>query len=130
MIQITPKTAGNLIIAIAHGKVTGEDYERVLIPAVEGVLMAHPRVRMLYQLASDFDGFTASAIWDDAKLSFAHMSAFEAVAVVTDVHWITDSVRFFAFFLHCPVKAFRNDQILDATEWVATVPAWRSLAAA
>jgi len=127
MMTIAPNSAGNLVIAMAHGKVTGEDYEKILIPAVEAVLMTHKKVRMLYQLAPDFGGFTASAIWDDAKLSLAHMSAFEAVAVVTDVHWITDSVRFFAFFLHCPVKVFGNDQLLDATQWVATVPAWRAL---
>jgi hypothetical protein len=128
MMTIAPSTAGNLLIVTAHGKVTGEDYEKILIPAVEGALMTHKKVRMLYQLAPDFGGFTASAIWDDAKLSLAHMSGFEAVAVVTDVLWITDAVRFFAFFLHCPVKVFPNDQFLDATQWVATVPAWRELA--
>jgi hypothetical protein len=128
MISIAPNLSGNLVIATAHGKVTGEDYERTLIPAIEGVLMLQPKVRLLYQLAPDFEGFTASAIWDDAKLSLAHMSAFEAVAVVTDVLWVSDSVRFFAFFLHCPIKVFRNDQFLDATQWVATVPAWRVLA--
>jgi hypothetical protein len=130
MMTIAPSSAGNLVIATAHGKVTREDYEKILIPAVEAVLMTHKKVRLLYQLAPDFAGFTASAIWDDAKLSLAHISAFEAVAVVTDVHWISDSVRFVAFFLHCPVAVFRNDQLLDAKEWVATVPAWRILAEA
>jgi len=128
MMTISPNTAGNLVIAMAHGKVTGEDYEKILIPAIEGVLMTHKKVRLLYQLAPDFAGFTASALWDDAKLSLGHMSAFEAVAVVTDVPWIIDSVRFFSFFLHCPVKVFRNDQLPEATEWVSTVPAWRVVA--
>jgi hypothetical protein len=127
MIEISSGIPENLLIAVAHGKVTGEDYEKVLIPAIEAILKTHKKVRLLYQLDKDFSGFTAEAMWDDAKLGFGHLTAFEAVAVVTDVHWITDAVKFFGFFLKCPVKAFSNDQLAEARDWAATT-VWRSLA--
>lgn len=126
MMEITSGTPENLVIATGHGKITGDDYERVLIPAIETKFKAHKKIRMLYQLAKDFSGFTAEAIWDDAKIGFAHLTGFEAVAVVTDAQWIRDAVKFFAVFLRCPVKVFTNDELADALTWVATAE-WRSV---
>lgn len=130
MIDITYGIPENLVIVAAHGKVTGSDYEQVLIPAIEAKLKIHKKIRLLYQLGEDFHGFTALAIWDDAKLGLGHLSGFEAVAVVTDVIWITDAVKFFGVFMHCPVRVFGNAALAEARDWVATVPAWRTLAEA
>jgi hypothetical protein len=127
MIDISYGTPENLIIVTARGKVTGEDYERILIPAIETKLKTHRRIRILYILGAEFQGFTFHAMWDDAKLGIAHLSAFEAVAVVTDVLWIADGVKFFGFFLHCAVQVFGNSQMSEALDWVDTVPAWRSV---
>jgi len=127
MIEISSGTPENLVVAVAHGKVTGGDYEQVLIPAIEAKLKTQKKIRFLYQLARDFGGFTAGAVWDDAKLSLGHLTAFEAVAVVTDVPWITDGVKFFAFFLHCPVKAFHNEDLGEAMDWVEHTT-WRTVA--
>ena len=57
MMQLIPDMPANVIGLIASGHITGEDYERVAIPAVEAALKTHERIRMLYQVASDFDGF-------------------------------------------------------------------------
>jgi hypothetical protein len=127
MIEIAGGTLENLVMVTAHGKVTGEDYEKVLIPAIELKLKTHKKIRLLYRLDSDFTGFTAEAIWDDAKLGFGHLTAFEAVAVVTDVHWIVDAVKFFSVFLRCPVKVFGNNQVATAMDWVTTTPSWRTV---
>jgi len=127
MIEISFGTPENLIIAAAHGKVTAEDYDHELIPAIEAKLKTHKKVRMLYHLDRDFTGFTAGAIWDDAKLGLHHATAFEAVAVVTDIHWIAEATNFFAFFIRCPVQVFKNDQLDEAREWVATVH-WLTMA--
>ena len=127
MIDITPGTAGNLVIATAHGKVTGYDYEIVLIPAIEAALKTHKKIRLLYQLGEEFQGFSVEAVWDDAKLGLSHLAAFEALAVVTDVVWIIDAVKFFGLLMRCPVKAFKNSQLAEAREWVTNTPAWRSV---
>ena len=126
MIDIISGIPENLVIAVAHGKVTGDDYEKVLIPAIEAKLKAHKRIRLLYQFGKDFSGFTAEAVWDDAKLGLSHLTAFETIAVVTDVLWITDAVKFLGFFLHCAVQVFSNDQLAEARDWVANTAA-RSL---
>jgi hypothetical protein len=127
MLEISSEILANLVVVVAHGKVTGEDYEKVLIPAIEEKLKTHKKIRLLYQLDKDFSGLTAEAIWDDAKLGFSHLMAFEVVAVVTDIFWIADAVKFFGFFLRCPVKVFKNDELTEARMWVASTPGWKSV---
>ena len=119
MIELLAQYPENVVALAGHGKVTGEDYEKVLIPAVEEKLKSHKKIPMLYQLSGDFSGYTAAAMWDDAKVGIQHLTAFEKIAVVTDVHWVADAVKFFGFFMPCPVRTFTNDKIIEAKEWVS-----------
>lgn len=107
------------VVAIAaQGKVTGEDYEQVLIPAVETALEKHKRIRFLYHLGAGFTGFTAAALWDDARVGIRHLTAFEKVAVVTDVGWIVEAVKVFAILIPCPTRVFDNLQLGEAKAWI------------
>ena len=47
----------NVFGVSAEGKITGEDYEAILIPAVKEKFITHPKLRMLYHLRNTFDGF-------------------------------------------------------------------------
>ena len=116
----------NLIVATAHGKVTAEDYEGVLMPAVEKIIRAKKKVRLLYHLDRDFTGFTPGAIWDDAKLGLGHLNSYDAVAIVTDVLWVRDAALFFGMFFRCPVRVFHNEEMEEARSWVATA-LWRKI---
>ena len=101
----------------ASGQIDAKDYETVLIPAIDSALQK--RIRVLYQLTTDFEGFTTGAMWDDAKLGLAHLRAWERIAVVTDVHWVADATRMFAFLLPGLVKVFSNEEQSDAEKWIA-----------
>jgi SpoIIAA-like len=118
MLEIIPNMPENVLAVNAKGKVTGEDYDRVLIPAVEDKLKGHKKVRVLYQLGPDFSGFTAEAMWDDAKVGIRHITVFEKIAVVSDVDWIAAAVKIFAFVIPCPVKVFNNEELPKAKAWV------------
>lgn len=119
MIEIIADMPEHIVAAVAHGKVTGEDYDKVLIPAIEDKLKSHDKIGCFYQLDRDFVGFTAEAAWDDFKLGVRHLTAFEKIAVVTDVAWVRDSMKFFGLFIPCQVKVFGNDQVAEAKAWIA-----------
>ena len=102
----------------AKGEVTGADYESVLIPAVEEILARRKRIRFLYHLGSEFTGFEAKAMWDDAKVGLQHLSAWERVAVVTDAGWIRTAMKAFGFVIPGSVKVFSNSEIAEARRWV------------
>ena len=118
MLEIMQDMPDNVVAVRASGKVSGKDYDNVLVPAVEGGLRKHGKIRVLYQLSNDFSGFTAGAMFDDAKLGIRHLTEFEKIAVVTDVEWISRAVQLFSFFIPCPVKIFGNNDMSWAKAWL------------
>jgi len=119
MIEIMQGLPENVVAVIASGKVTGEDYDNVIIPAIEDKIKKFGKIRMLYQLGQDFTGFTYEAMWDDAKVGIWHLTAFEKIAVVSDVDWIVDAVKMFKFVIPCPVKIYRNEAFPEAKAWIS-----------
>jgi hypothetical protein len=118
MIELLPGLPDPIVGLLASGQVTAHDYESVVIPAIESKLQAHGTVRVLYQLGPAFSGFTAGAMWDDAKLGLTHLKAWEKIAVVTDSDWMRGAIGIFRFAIPCPVKVFSNGQFADAVEWI------------
>jgi len=118
MITVIPGLPGNVLGFSASGKVTASDYETVLVPAVEAKLQGERKLRLLYHLGADFDGFAAGAMWADAKLGLQDPSAWERIALVTDVEWLRIAAHVFGFAMPGHVRVFSNTELSDATKWV------------
>ena len=57
------------VVAVkAVGRLTREDYEKVLEPLIDDARREGRRLRFLYQVGPEFEGFTPGAAWEDAKL--------------------------------------------------------------
>jgi hypothetical protein len=104
----------------ASGQVNAKDYENVLIPAIEQALGQHQRVRFLYHLTPSFTGFSPGAMWDDMKVGMAHLTAWEKVAVVTDLAWIANATKMFGFAMPGLVKVFGNAEMDEARAWIVS----------
>ena len=105
----------------AVGRVSKEDYDRVMEPLLETARRDGRRLRFLYEIGPEFQGFTPGAAWTDAKLGLSNLQSFEAVAIVTDVGWIRESTRLAAFLMPCPVAVFSVADRLRAIEWLQTL---------
>jgi hypothetical protein len=119
MIELLPNLPSEVVGFIASGRVTANDYESVVFPAIESKLKESGKVRILYHIGPKFSGFTAGAMWDDAKVGLAHLRAWEKIAIVTDVDWIRGAVGIFRFLIPCPVKMFSNSEFAEAKVWIA-----------
>jgi hypothetical protein len=108
----------NVLGVSAEGKITGTDYETVLIPAVEEKLKANKKISMLYQLGNNFTGFDLNAILDDTKLGMKHLSAWNRIALVSDHEMINTFAKFFGYMLTCELHIFKNSELNEAKEWV------------
>jgi len=115
--QMSEGIKNNVVALYAHGMISHQDYERVVIPTVEEKIRLYSKVRFLFVLADDFEGYTAEAMWDDTKIGLQHLTAFEKIAVVTNTVWVKEAVRFFGVFVPCPVKVFPKEEIQSATSW-------------
>ena len=119
MIEIIENLPENVIGFTAKGKVTGEDYENVLVPAVEEKLKKHGKIRLIYHLGDDFESFEAHALWEDAKVGLSHLTSWEKIAVITDKEWIKGATKVFGFLMNCEVKNFNDNQLQEAIEWIS-----------
>ncbi|MBT1070336.1 STAS/SEC14 domain-containing protein [Pelotalea chapellei] len=119
MLKVIEGLPENVVAVDAQGTVTGEDYDNILIPLVENKLKHHKKIRLLYVAGPAFSGLTAEAVWDDARVGAKHWTSFDKIAVVSDVHWFINAVRFFSFIIPCPVKVFENQKLPEAKTWVS-----------
>jgi hypothetical protein len=106
----------------AIGKISKEDYEKVFVPLLDEARREGRRIRLLYQLGPEFEGFTAGAAWEDAKIGLQSMRLFDGCAVVTDLGWIRELTRVIGFLMPCPVHVFGNQERDKAIDWLGSLP--------
>ncbi len=119
MLKIMNDLPDNVLGVSAEGKITGTDYENVLIPAVEEKFKANKKIRMLYKLGSNFTGFDLNAMLDDAKMGMKHLSSWEKIALVSDHELINTFAKFFGYMLSCEVRIFKNSELDEAKKWIS-----------
>ena len=90
----------------ANGRVTQEDYDQTVLPAVRAMLESRDRIRLLYVVGDDFDGYSLGAVWEDAKL-LGSLRSWERIAVVTDAGWIEHGVKAFGWMIPGEVRVMR-----------------------
>lgn len=108
----------NVVAFRAEGMITRDDYNETLIPEVEKKIKVNGKVKLLYWCGEGFKGFTAGAIWDDARFGLIHLGDFLKIAVVSDYEWVRQSVKLFAPLVRAPVQVFHNADIEDANHWI------------
>ena len=109
----------NVVAFRAEGVITRDDYEETLIPIVQESISARGQVKLLYWCGDEFKGFSAGAMWDDARFGLTHLGDFSKIAVVSDIEWVRQSVKLFAPSVRAPVQVFHNTDIEDAKRWIA-----------
>jgi hypothetical protein len=119
MVEQIPDLPDDVLGFTAKGTVSANDYESVMIPAVEALFSRQGKARFLYHLGEDFSGFEAAAMWDDAKLGLKHLGGWERIAVVSDVEWIRAAVKILGVAMPGHVRVFQNGELAEAKRWVS-----------
>lgn len=117
MIKVMDRMPAGTIGFEATGRVTPEDYEDVLVPAVVAALENGP-VRLLYVLGDDFESYSPGALWSDTRLWAGHRDAWEKVALVTDVDWVENAVKALGWMMPGRVRVFDDDDVDEAIAWL------------
>jgi SpoIIAA-like len=118
MIEIIQAFPDNVVGLVAKGHVTKEDYEKVLIPRVEAALKRHDKIRLYYELGSEFAGIDPGAAWEDLKVGIEHFTRWERMAIVTDVDWIRHMINVFRFLMPGQLRVFPTADAPAARAWI------------
>lgn len=116
--QIPGMPSGSLGFS-ARGTVTADDYESVIVPDIEAAFALNRKLRLLYHLGDEFEGFEAGALWDDARLGLRHYSGWERVAIVTDVAWLRIAAQAMTPVIPGEFRVFHNAEFAEAMAWIA-----------
>ena len=117
--RVIPGLPDHVIGIEAKGKVTGTDYESIIIPTVEEKLKKYPKISLLYHIGSEFTGMDAEAVWEDTKVGLRHIKVWEKIAVVSDVEWVRWAMNIFRVAMPGHMKEFANTQLAEARKWVS-----------
>lgn len=100
-----------------EGKLTRDDYDAVIVPLLDAVASEHRGLRCLVEM-DGFDGITPDAAFEDLRLGWQAMDAFEGCAVVSDLAWVAPVLGFVDFLLPYPVRVFPTDRRDEAVAWL------------
>jgi hypothetical protein len=118
MIEQLNSFPDNVLAFVCKGQVTKGDYDAVVVPAVMNLLKRQDKIRLYYETAADFAGYDPGAIWEDFKVGIEHLTRWERIAVVTDVEWIKQTMRFFSFLMPGATKLFPTSEAAQGRAWI------------
>ncbi len=102
----------------AHGEIHAEDYKETLIPAIEDLIARTGEARVLVVLGPEWEGYSAGAMFADAKLGLEHLKAWERFALVSDAEWIHHVATLFGWLVPGEVRSYPYAELDAATAWV------------
>ena len=116
MIEMIKELPDNVVGIIAKGRVTNEECDNILKPAMERSLKRHPKIRLYYEVGSRFPG----AGWDDLDLAIDHLPQWERIAIVTDTGWVRHTVNALRFLIASEVRVFTMLEAEQGRAWIAS----------
>ncbi len=118
MIKVIQNIGKDVIGFELSGVVSGDDYEKILVPAVEKKLQEGDGLKVLYHVGKDFDSYELKAMYDDTKVGFKFFGKWKKIAVVSDVEWIIHGAKIFSFAVSGEIRTFSNMEIDAAKKWL------------
>jgi hypothetical protein len=118
MITLIEGFPDHVVAVRADGQVTKQDYDNVIIPAVEKALAQHQKLRFYYEFAPGFSGMDVSAMFADFRVGIGHFSQWECIAVVTDIDWLKHATELFKFLMPAKTQVFGLAQAATAKAWI------------
>lgn len=109
----------NILAVEAIGEIEDDDYEKVILPAVDEILETNDKVRVLYVLGEEFEKYELDAMWEDTKMGMQRLGKWERIAVVTDHKGYRRSIKAFGFLMPGEVKVYPMTELDDAKAWIS-----------
>jgi hypothetical protein len=116
MIELVKELPDNVVGIVTRGRVTNEECDNILKPAMERSLKRHGKVRLYYEVGSRFPG----AGWDDLDVAIDHLPQWERIAIVTDTGWVRHTVNALRFLLASEVRVFTTLEAEAGRAWIAS----------
>jgi hypothetical protein len=109
----------NIVGFKATGKVSKEEYDTILIPAVDKLANDTVKIRYLFVLDTDISNMSAGAWYDDLKVGLKHLLYWKKIAIVSDQPGVNKITDISSFVLPGEVKSFTIKELVIAKQWLS-----------
>ena len=113
MIEIINELPENVVGFRATGKVTKDDYEKFLMPAVDAQAKKFNKINFLLWVDTDVSNYTFGAWVDDALVGLQHLTHWHKVAIVS--HY--DAIKKITHVFAVSISESWNPLYLPGTRW-------------
>jgi len=103
----------------AVGRISADDYTKVLIPEIEAKVAEGGKLRFLFLAGPEFEGYEIGATVDDTTFGMRHFFDFEKVAFVSDNAGYRALVQGVGVMMPAAVRSFSIDEMDEAKAWLA-----------
>ncbi|MEM8731642.1 MAG: STAS/SEC14 domain-containing protein [Pseudomonadota bacterium] len=117
MITTTQLADTNILDITLSGIISREDYETVLIPAIDHALEEHDGIRALVRIDDGVD-YTMGALSEDTRMGLKHWRGFERLAILGGAGWVSKMATAVSIMMPCPVMHFQPGEGDDALRWL------------
>jgi hypothetical protein len=118
MIRVVEGLPNGVVGFEAVGEIRSDNYKTVLDSALDSALACNDRIRLLYVLGSEFEGFGEESMLEDATASVSHWTKFEKIAFVSDHKTYSDGIKALGWIMPGRLRTFSVADRLDAETWV------------
>jgi len=103
----------------AVGRISADDYTKVLIPEIEARVAEGGKLRFLFLAGPEFEGYELGAGMDDATFGMRHFFDFEKIAFVSDNAGYRALIQGIGLMMPAAVQSFPIAEIEAAKTWLA-----------
>ncbi|MEO6187276.1 MAG: STAS/SEC14 domain-containing protein [Ginsengibacter sp.] len=105
----------------AKGKITTEDYEKIIFPLVDSVAKSFGKINYLLVIETPLSNFSAGAWLDDAFLGIKYFTRWRKLAIVSEKDEIKKFTDVFGKLIPGMTKGFLMRDLPLAKEWVSII---------
>lgn len=102
---------------IATDEVTKEDFDKVILPAVQELVQRTDKINYLLVVDTPLKNFTIGAWLRDAMLGLNNINKWNRAAIVTDVEGIQWFTELFSKVVPGEFKGFNHNELDRAINW-------------
>ena len=118
MLLLMTDAPAHVVGVRALGKVDKDEYERILLPALEKALKQYGELNFIMVLETSVANFSAGAWLDDIKAGLKHYKKWNKIAIVTDQKPIEKITDFVSALIPGEARGFPLSDIELAKSWV------------
>jgi len=118
MIHELKDTPNTMVGFVARQDVTKEDFDKVVLPAVDELVKRTDKLNYLFVLEAPLRNFTIGAWMSDAMFGLNNLNKWNRAAIVSDVEGVRSFTDLFSKVMPGEFRGFTYDELTEAIRWV------------